>query len=127
MISVPRPIRILIVDDDKRLNRALEFQLNKAGFLTKSVFDGAAALATLKKEKFDLIVLDIVMPGIPGFDVLAEIRDSGIETPVVVLSMLRQEEDVERAKKLGAVEYFTKISTGYVDEIVKFAEKLSVS
>lgn len=126
MSAIPRPIRILIVDDDKKLNRALEFQLNKAGFLTKSVFDGTAALEVLKKEKFDLVVLDLVMPGIPGFDVLAEIRKSGAQTPVIVLSMLRQEGDVKHAKELGATEYLTKTSS-YTDEIVKFAEKLSVS
>ncbi|MDP2598572.1 MAG: response regulator [Candidatus Liptonbacteria bacterium] len=125
MAEIPRPIRILIVDDDKKLNRALEFQLNKAGFLTKSAFDGASALNILRNERFDLIVLDLVMPGIPGFDVLLDIRRGSDMTPVIVLSMLRQEEDVRRAKELGANEYFSKQSP-YMDQVVKYAEKLSI-
>src|SRR3989344_3126125 len=124
-MAVPRPIRILIVDDDRQLNRTLEFQLSKAGFITKTAFDGEAGLEILKKEKFDLIFLDLVMPKLPGFDVLATMRQLGIDTPVVVLSMLRQEEDVRRAKDLGANEYLIK-SSGFVGEAGKYAEKLSI-
>src|SRR3989338_10803951 len=120
-MAVPRPIRILIVDDDRQLNRTLEFQLSKAGFITKTAFDGEAGLEILKKEQFDLIFLDLVMPKLPGFEVLAEMRRRGNTTPVVVLSMLRQEEDVRRAKELGAVEYFVK-SSGFIGEAVKYAE-----
>lgn len=125
MPEVPKPIKILIVDDDKKLNRALEFQLNKAGFITKSAFDGASALKILGDESFDLVVLDLVMPGIPGFDVLAKIRKTGSTMPVIVLSMLRQEEDMRRAKELGANEYFSKQSP-YMDDVVKYAEKISI-
>ncbi|OGY98981.1 MAG: hypothetical protein A2945_04010 [Candidatus Liptonbacteria bacterium RIFCSPLOWO2_01_FULL_52_25] len=124
-MAVPRPIRILIVDDDRQLNRTLEFQLNKAGFIIKTAFDGEAGLEILKKEKFDLVFLDLVMPKLPGFDVLASMRQLGIDTPVAVLSMLRQEEDVKRAKDLGANEYLIK-SSGFVGEAVKYAEKLSI-
>lgn len=124
-MPVPRPIRILVVDDDKQLNRMLEFQLNKAGFITKTASDGEAALEILRKEQFDLVFLDLVMPKLSGFDVLLEMRRLGIQTPVAVLSMLRQEEDVRRAKELGATEYFVK-SSGFVTEAVKYAEKVSV-
>ena len=123
-MPVPRPIRIFIVDDDRQLNRMLEFQLSKAGFITRTASDGEAALEILKKEQFDLIFLDLVMPKLPGFEVLAELRRREIKTPVVVLSMLRQEEDVQRAKNLGASEYFVK-TPGFVGEAVKYAEKMS--
>ena len=124
-MPVPRPIRIFIIDDDKQLNRMLEFQLSKSGFFTKTASDGEAALEILKKEQFDLIFLALVMPKLPGFEVLAEMRRRGNTTPVVVLSMLRQEEDVRRAKELGAVEYFVK-SSGFIGEAVKYAETMSV-
>jgi DNA-binding response OmpR family regulator len=124
-VTIPRPIRIFIVDDDRQLSRMLEFQLSKAGFITRTASDGEAALEILKKEQFDLIFLDLVMPKLPGFEVLAEMRRLGNETPVVVLSMLRQEEDVRRAKELGASEYFIK-SAGFVSEAVKYAEKVSM-
>lgn len=124
-MSVPRPLRIFIVDDDRQLNRMLELQLSKAGFITRTASDGEAALEILKKEKFDLIFLDLVMPKLPGFEVLAEMRRLENTTPVVVLSMLRQEEDVRRAKELGATEYFVK-SVGFIGEAVKYAEKMSV-
>lgn len=126
MISVPRPISILIVDDDKRLNRMLEFRLSGAGFMTKTAFDGVTALEALEKEKFDLIILDLVMPKMSGFEVLAAVRMRNIKTPVVVLSMLRQEEDVRRAQELGASEYFVK-SPSFVDMVVKYAEKISIT
>ncbi len=118
-------MRILVVDDDRRLNRILEFHLAKAGFMTKAAYDGASALQALEKENFDLIVLDLVMPGIPGFGVLSEMKQKGITTPVIVLSMLRQEEDVKRVKELGASEYFVKTAS-YVEEVTKYAEKLSL-
>ncbi len=124
-MPVPRPIRIFVVDDDKQLNRMLEFQLSKAGFMTKTASDGEAALEILKKEKFDLIFLDLVMPKLSGFEVLAEMRRLEDTTPVAVLSMLRQEEDVRRAKELGATEYLVK-SSGFIGEALKYAEKMSV-
>ena len=126
MAPVPRPLRILIVDDDERLNRALELRLNKAGFMTKSAFNGAEALALLESENFDLVMLDLVMPGVPGFTVLSEMKRKGDKTPTIVLSMLRQEEDVARVKELGAKEYFVK-SPSYFDEVVKYAEQMSLS
>jgi two-component system alkaline phosphatase synthesis response regulator PhoP len=126
MSAIPRPIKILIVDDDKKLNRMLEFRLSNAGFMTKAAFDGEEALRILKKESFDLIVLDLVMPKMPGFDVLVEMRRLNIQAPVVVLSMLRQEEDVRRARELGAREYFVKLPS-FVDAVVKYAEKISTT
>lgn len=125
-MAVPRPIKILVVDDDRRLNRSIEFNLSKAGFIAKTAFDGESALKILEKEAFDLIILDLVMPGMPGFDVLRAVKSKYPKTSVAVLSMLRQEEDVARAKELGADEYFTKVHT-FVGEIVRYAEKVSQS
>ena len=125
--GIPRPIRILIVDDDKTFNRTLEARLAKAGFRVETCFDGASALAAFSATRFDLVVLDLVMPTMPGFAVLEEIRKRDAKVPVVVLSMLHQEEDVEKVTKLGASKYLAKSSPSFMDELVKYAEEVSVS
>ena len=123
-MDVPRPIRILVADDDQVLNHEIEVRLTQAGFLPVPVFDGNAAIEKLS-EPFDLIVLDLIMPGVSGFEVLKEIQTRKIGTPVIVLSTLRQEEDVKRAEGLGAKECLSKASASFMDDIVKYAEQLS--
>jgi two-component system alkaline phosphatase synthesis response regulator PhoP len=125
--GIPRPIKILTVDDDKVFSRALELRLAKAGFMTDVVFDGQSAINALTTKKYDLLILDLVMPDMSGFDLLRKIREQNIKVCSVALSMLRQEEDIMLVKELGASEYLTKSSPTFMDELVKFAEKLSVS
>ena len=87
--------KILIVDDEKALAHALELKL---GFLKYDVTvanDGNAALEILKSQKFDLILLDAVMPQKNGFEVLEELGKLKITTPVIMLSNLSQSEDIE--------------------------------
>ena len=127
MAGIPRPINILVIDDDKLFNRSVEFRLRRAGFLPQTVFDGEAALAALAKSKFDLVVLDLVMPGMTGYDVLREIRKKDAQTPVVVLSLLHQEEDVTRSTELGATKYLAKTSSTFMDDLVKYAEEISTA
>jgi DNA-binding response OmpR family regulator len=126
-MDVPRPLKILIVDDDQAMVRTLEMRLTRAGFLVESVLDGATALAVLKKKPFDLVILDLVMPAMPGFEVLKEMRKNDAKTPVAVLSLLHQEEDVERTKQLGATAYFSKSSPAFLDDLVKYAVALSIA
>ena len=66
--------KILIADDEKALARAVELKLNHSGFNAKSVSNGREVLDILKKEKFDLILLDLIMPEIDGFEVIAELQ-----------------------------------------------------
>ena len=100
--------KVLIVEDEKPLARALELKLTRSGFQTKTVYDGAAALQAVSDEKFDLILLDLVMPKMDGFTVLEALKSHNIRTPVVVATNLSQEEDLKRVKALGAVDYFVK-------------------
>ncbi|MEK7123945.1 MAG: response regulator [Patescibacteria group bacterium] len=109
--------KILIVEDEKPMVLALELKLKNAGFKTKTASNGEEALETLSKEKFDLILLDLVLPEKNGFAVLAEMRGRGDETPVIVLSNLGQKEDIKRTKELGAANYFVKAETS-ITEIV---------
>jgi len=100
--------RILIVEDERPLARALELKLTRSGFQTKTVYDGAAALQAVSSEKFDLILLDLVMPKMDGFTVLEALKSHNIRIPVVVATNLSQEEDLKRVRALGAVDYFVK-------------------
>ncbi|MBD3300465.1 MAG: response regulator [Candidatus Moranbacteria bacterium] len=100
--------KILIVDDEKPLARALELKLKHAGFEAKSVLDGREAIELLEKENFDLMLLDLVMPNLDGFGVLNEINSKGIKVRVIVVSNLSQKEDSEKSKELGAIDYFVK-------------------
>ncbi|OGI26089.1 MAG: hypothetical protein A3J76_03995 [Candidatus Moranbacteria bacterium RBG_13_45_13] len=101
---------------------ALVLKLNKSGFEAKAVFNGEEAIDILAKEKFDLIVLDLIMPKVDGFQVLVKLKEIGSQMPVIVSSNLSQEEDFSRAKKLGAVDFFVKSDTP-ITEVVEHIKK----
>jgi two-component system, OmpR family, alkaline phosphatase synthesis response regulator PhoP len=103
--------RILIVEDERPLAHALELKLKGAGFEVEVATDGQAGVQKLKDSKFDLVFLDLIMPKMDGFKALEEIRKDGHNVKVVVLSNLGQQEDMVKAKKLGASDYFVKADT----------------
>lgn len=104
---------VLIVEDEKPMARALNLKLTHEGFAVEMVHDGLEAVSFLKKEpkKFDLIILDLVMPKLDGFGVLDKIKSMDISVPAIVLSNLSQDEDRRRAEKLGARNFFVKSNT----------------
>ena len=124
--AIAKPLKILIVDDDKTFNRALEFRLTNAGFITETVFEGASALKVIQEKSYDLVVLDLVMPGMSGFEVLAEMRKINTQIPIIVLSLLHQEEDMKRVHDLGATKYFAKSSASFMGDLIKYVEGMSV-
>lgn len=103
-----QPKRILIVEDEKPLARVMSLKLNSAGYQTIVVFDGEQALAACSKEGFDLMILDLILPKKDGYFVLTEMKRLSIKMPVIVASNLGQKEDVEKARQLGAIDYFVK-------------------
>ncbi len=103
--------KILIVDDEKPMARAFGLKLNHVGFVSRTAGDGEEALVALKKEKFDLIILDLVMPKMDGFELLARLKEEGSTVPIIVTTNLSQAEDAKRAKELGARDYFVKSDT----------------
>ncbi len=115
--------KILIAEDDRALSSALELKLINSGFSVTTAFDGEETAAALKREKFSLILLDLIMPKKDGFAILSEMRASGDETPVVVLSNLGQDEDLRRAKELGARDYFVKANVSIM-EVVGYIKKI---
>ncbi|MFA6424126.1 MAG: response regulator [Candidatus Magasanikbacteria bacterium] len=116
---------ILIVEDEKPMARALELKLNKSGYNAIAVFDGEQALNALKKEKFDLVLLDLIIPKIDGFGVLEKLKDNNNKTPVIVSSNLGQEDDITRAKGLGAKGYYVKSNTSIAEVIVQIKKILN--
>lgn len=108
---MPTKKKVLIVEDEKPMARALEIKLNNSGYEAKVAYDGQNALDILAVEKFDIILLDLVTPRKDGFDVLEEMKTRGDKTPVIISSNLSQSEDIDRAKALGAKDYFVKSNT----------------
>lgn len=117
--------KILIAEDEKPMANALSLKLQSAGFETHVVNDGESAISAVQASPYDLILLDLVMPKKDGFFVLEELRKLKIVTPVIVSSNLSQEEDIRRAKELGAQDYFIKSDTTLA-EIVEKAQKALV-
>jgi DNA-binding response OmpR family regulator len=101
---------VLIVEDDKFLRELISRKILNEGFDVSEAVDGEDGLKKVKEEKPDLILLDLILPGIDGFEFLARIKeDSGLaQIPVIILSNLGQKEDIEKGMKLGAVDYLIK-------------------
>ncbi len=104
---------------------ALELKLGREGFEMVVVEDGEEALRILNQEQFDLIILDLILPRRDGFAVLTELKQKKIKTPVIVLSNLGQEEDQERAKKLGVRDYFVKADTSLANLVSQVSRLLN--
>jgi two-component system, OmpR family, alkaline phosphatase synthesis response regulator PhoP len=100
--------RILVVEDDPDLSFGLRNNLEIEGYAVDTVADGAAALERLRQGGADLVVLDLMIPGVDGFRVLKSMRAAGDRTPVLILTARGQEEDKVRGLKLGADDYVTK-------------------
>jgi len=110
-------VKILIAEDDRSMSKALELKLKKEGFDVFAVYDGLEAVEAIKKDNFSLVLLDLIMPKLDGFGVLEEIHKNNFKVKVIVASNLSQEEDLKRAKELGAVDYLIKSDTP-IQEIV---------
>src|ERR1700679_2539520 len=99
--------RILVVDDEPQLRRALKSPLSALGFLVSDAATGEAALEMLRTEKFDLMLLDINMPGLNGIDVCRTVRAKS-DMGIVMLTVRGNAEDKIRALDSGADGYVTK-------------------
>jgi CheY-like chemotaxis protein len=110
---------VLLVEDEPLLGNLLRRRLEKEGFTITLARDGQEALDALKKGEFDLMLLDIILPRISGFELLEIINVdpqlSGKKVPVVVISNLGQESDIEKAKTLGVIGYFVKAQLSFED------------
>jgi two-component system alkaline phosphatase synthesis response regulator PhoP len=100
--------RLLIVEDEPGLVLTLTDRLGREGYSVESAQDGRTGLERALQEPFDLVLLDVMLPGQNGFDVLRDLRQHGIETPVIMLTARGQVVDKVVGLKLGADDYLTK-------------------
>lgn len=99
-------IKVLIVDDEKPICDLIDLNLSAAGYQCTSVQDGLAALDLIEKERFDLILLDIMLPGADGYDIMEYIRPLGI--PVIFVTAKHEVKNRVKGLKLGADDYLVK-------------------
>ncbi|MFA5270126.1 MAG: response regulator [Patescibacteria group bacterium] len=105
--------KIVVIEDDKILLKALNVELLSENFEVLSASDGVSGLGLVKKEKPNLVLLDLVLPKMHGFDVLKALKDNPDtkSIPVVILSNLGQDTDIKKGMELGAKDYYKKAST----------------
>lgn len=99
-------IRILIVDDEKPICDLIDLNLSSAGYHCTSVQDGLEAIDRIEREKFDLILLDIMLPGADGYDIMEYIRP--LKIPVIFITAKHEVKDRVKGLKLGADDYLVK-------------------
>ncbi|PJB16016.1 response regulator [Candidatus Falkowbacteria bacterium CG_4_9_14_3_um_filter_38_19] len=114
---------ILVIEDDKFLRELISRKLTGEGFDVLEAVDGEDGVKKIKEEKPDIVLLDLILPGIDGFEVLAKLRDDPeiSPIPVIILSNLGQREEVEKGLKLGAIDYLIKahFTPGEIIEKIK--------
>jgi DNA-binding response OmpR family regulator len=105
-----KPARVLVADDDPIILRLLQVNLRLEGFEVESAARGEDVLAKAREVRPDLILLDVMMPGVTGWDVAGRLREDQetASIPVVFLSARTQEEDRKRGKELGVAAYVSK-------------------
>ena len=106
--------KILIIEDDRTLVEALRLEFEENGFVVKVFMEGKGAYEKVLKEKPDLIILDLVLPGVHGFEILEKIKNDVLikDIPVVIATNLGEESDREEAIRLGAMDFYVKASVG---------------
>lgn len=116
--------KILLVEDEPMLSNLLKGRLEKDGLQVTQAKDGAEALVDLKNNKYDLMLLDIILPKMSGFEVMEAMKsDPNVQdVPVVIVSNLGQESDVQKGQMLGAVGYFVKAQLSIEELVSKIKE-----
>lgn len=117
--------KVLIVEDDALLSQILMEEFEATGFKIASVSDGLKAFEVTREFKPDVILLDLILPGIDGFAILKSLKseEETKDIPVVVISNLSSISDIKSTKALGAEEYFIK-SNVMLKKIIDFIKKL---
>ena len=115
--------KILIVEDDKFLRELIARKLTDEGFEIVEAVDGEDGIKKIKETKPDLVLLDLILPNIDGFEVLSRVKGdvSLASIPIIILSNLGQKEEVEKGLELGAADYLIKahFTPGEIIEKIK--------
>ena len=120
--------KILLVEDDQFLGSLMKNRFVKEGFDVTWVVSGDEAIAKLKEAPHDLILMDIILPGASGFEVMEKITAEPQvgSTPIIIISNLGQQSDIARGRELGAAAYLVKADTPIDDLVQKVREFLKV-
>ena len=100
--------RILVIEDDPSILRGLQLNLGMEGYAVRSAADGETGLALARSERFDLVVVDVMLPRLGGLEVVRELRVDDPDLPVLILSAKGHESDKVRGLQLGADDYMVK-------------------
>lgn len=103
--------QILIVEDGEPIARALKLKLEHEGFLVHIATDGEEAVHLLDEHSFNLVILDLMMPHMDGFEFLQYMKDKNKKIPIFIVSNLSQIADIKKAEEYGAEEFFVKSNT----------------
>ncbi len=123
--KITKKYSVLIVEDDPLILDILVFKFNKKEWAVSSAMDGEVGLEKVAEANPDIIMLDISLPGISGYDVLVKLKETSdfASIPVLVLSNYGQPEEVNKSIQLGAVDHLIKANV-IIDEVVDFATKI---
>jgi len=119
-------VKILIIEDEKSLVDLLKAKLENEGFDIDCAYDGEDGLKRVEKNMPDIILLDIVMPKIDGYGVLEELNKKGLNIPIIIISNSGQPVEIEKTKKLGAVDHLIKTEfkpSDVLEKINKFLNR----
>lgn len=108
MPTKARAYKVLVIEDDPALMFGLRENLEMEGYTVLTAIDGELGLELARQERLDLIVLDIMLPGLNGFQICQELREDEFDMPIMMLTALGQEADVVKGLNLGADDYLTK-------------------
>lgn len=115
---------VMVVEDDAFLVKAYQVKLEKEGYEVWIATDGNEAISYLSKSRPNIVLLDLMLPGASGFDILTQIRktEGWKNVPVIILTNLGQPQDMQQGKELGAVDYMIKANTKINDIVSKVKE-----
>ncbi|WP_433943854.1 response regulator transcription factor [Paenibacillus sp. SN-8-1] len=100
--------RLLVIEDEPTLSRLLSYNLSNEGYEVTVEEHGQTGCDTALKSDFDLILLDLMLPGMNGIEIMSKLRSEGVKTPIVILTAKNAEEEVVQGLKSGADDYITK-------------------
>ena len=109
-MTTEKKVKIILVEDDKFLSRMYKTKLDMEGFEVHTAFDGKTGLAMIQKESPDVLLLDIILPKLEGWDIIKQMKKDPAtkNIPIIVLSNLGSDEDVAKAKLYGVKDYLVK-------------------
>ena len=114
--------KILVIEDEATLQKALNDVLSQEGYNVLSALDGMSGLDLALKENPDLILLDIILPKMDGFEVLKKLKEKNSQIPIIILTNLSDIDDIQKALDLGATTYLVKADF-HLDDVLKKIKK----